>query len=340
VAPPVSILLPCRDAAPYLGEAIESMRSQTFEDFEVIAVEDGSRDATPVILAAWAGEDGRVRVVPGHGRGLVAALSTALDVARGELVARMDADDIAEPSRLEEQVRRMGRVPGLAACGTGVRYFPRDRVRDGARRYESWINSLTTHDEIARDLFIECPMAHPTLVIRRRALLDVGGYRDLGWPEDYDLVFRLWAAGHRLENLPDVLYRWRETPGRASRTDPRYHPDRFRAAKIHFLRQTLLADGREAVVWGAGPLGKRFARDLASAGTRIRAFVDLSPRKVGQEIHGAPVVAMDRVAEHVGPGPAGALAVAAVGQAGAREAIRAECGRLGLVEGRDFVAVA
>jgi glycosyltransferase involved in cell wall biosynthesis len=339
--PPLSVLLPCRDAAPYLTDAIDSVRAQTFVDFEVLAVDDGSRDQTAALLAAWARRDGRVRVLQGHGGGLVLALATALAAARGDLVARMDADDIADPTRLEKQVRRLRDDPGLAACGTGIRYFPRDRVRDGARRYEAWINSLHTYEDIQRDIFIECPIAHPTLVIRRHVLLAVGGYRDRGWPEDYDLVLRLWAAGHRMANLPEVLYRWRDAPGRASRTDPRYRPERFRQAKIHFLRATLLAGGRDAVIWGAGPLGKSFARELAAAGTTIRAFVDLSPRKIGQEIHGAPVVAMDRAAEQLcsGPGPR-PLVLAAVGQEGAREAIREECRTLGLVEGEDFVAVA
>jgi glycosyltransferase involved in cell wall biosynthesis len=338
---PLSILLPCRDAAEHLDDAVDSIRAQTFEDFEVIAIDDGSRDGTPGRLEAWAREDGRVRVLAGHGRGLVPALATALSAARGAFVARMDADDIAEPTRLEQQVRRLRHDTGLAACGTGVRYFPRDLVRDGARRYESWINALHTHDQIARDIFIECPIPHPTLMIRRNVLLGVGGYREMGWPEDYDLVLRLWAAGYSLAKLPEVLYRWRESPGRASRTDPRYRPERFRQLKIHVLRRTLLSGGRDAVIWGAGPLGKLFARDLAAAGTTIRAFVDLSPRKIGQDIHGAPVVAMERFADYLGRGPGRrALVLAAVGQEGARAAIREECRRQGLVEGEDFVAVA
>jgi glycosyltransferase involved in cell wall biosynthesis len=338
---PLSILLPCRDTAAYLPEAIASIRAQTFSDFEVIAVDDGSRDDTPAHLAAWAGCDPRVRVLQGEGRGLVPALAAALAAAGGDLVARMDADDIAAPDRLEHQVRLMRDDPDLAACGTGVRYFPRDRVRAGARRYEAWLNSLQTHEQIQRDIFIECPIPHPTLVARRDVLEAVGGYRDMGWPEDYDLVLRLWAGGHRLANLPQVLYSWRESEGRASRTDLRYSPGRFRDVKIHFLRETLLVGDRDVVIWGAGPVGKSFARGLASAGTRIRAFIDLSPRKIGQEIHGAPVVNLGGASAYAAPSPSGRpLFLAAVGQEGARTAIRRECRRLGLVEGRDFVAVA
>jgi glycosyltransferase involved in cell wall biosynthesis len=338
---PLSILFPCRDAAEHLPAAMESIRAQSYDDFEVVAVDDGSTDETFGLLFTWAQRDGRVRVLQGHGRGLVPALATALAAARGELVARMDADDIAEPARLQKQVELLQGDPGIAACGTGVRYFPEADVRDGARRYEAWINALATPEEIGRDIFIECPIPHPTLVMRRHVLLGVGGYRDMGWPEDYDLVLRLWAAGYRMAKVPDILYHWRERPDRASRTDPRYAPDRFRQVKVHFLKRTLLAGGREAVIWGAGPLGKTFARELADAGVPIAAFVDLDPRKIGQEIHGAPVIAPADAGDFAGPASSRqALVLAAVGQDGAREEIREACRDLGMVEGEDFVAVA
>lgn len=367
----VSILMPCRDAARYLHTAIASIRAQTFPDFEVVAVDDGSIDATSRMLREWAGRDDRVRVIQGHGRGLVAALASGVAAAGAPLVARMDADDAADPERIERQVALMDADPRLAACGTGIAYFPPDRVQAGARRYEAWINGLVTHQDIARDIFVECPIPHPTLMIRRHVLSAVGGYREMGWPEDYDLVLRLWAAGYRMAKLPDVLLHWRESPDRASRVDPRYDDDEFRRIKIYFLQRTLLAGGRPAIVAGAGPIGKAFARDLKFAGTRIAAFLDLAPTKVGQEIHGAPVLAYDELPgflrEYRDPAlflaaiagsrpPAGGgvtaepelatdprnrpVVLAAVGQEGARGEIRATLRRQGLVELEDFVAVA
>ena len=361
--PRVSVLLPCRDAARHLSAAIASVRAQTFTDYEVVAVDDGSRDDTLDRLHDWAGQDPRVRVLATPRRGLVPALATGLAAVRGELVARMDADDVALPARLEAQVALLDDDPSIAACGTGVEYFPADRVRAGARRYQAWVNGLVRPEEIARDIFVECPIPHPTLVIRRNVLVGIGGYRELGWPEDYDLVLRLWAAGYRMAKVPEILYRWREGDDRASRSDPRYDPARFRRLKVHFLRRTLLAAGRAAVVWGAGPVGKAFARELAAAGTPIAAFVDLDPKKIGQEIHGAPVLAPGELERFLsgdthgdddaaaGDDPArrppGAsrpglrpLVLAAVGQAGARAEIRAECRRQGLEESEDFIAIA
>jgi GT2 family glycosyltransferase len=363
--PRVSVLLPCRDAAAHLPDAIASLAAQTFSDFEVLAVDDGSTDDTPRLLHDWSARDRTVRVLSSGGAGLVAALDLAAGHARGRVLARMDADDIAHPLRFELQLRLMDADPGLAGCGTRVRYFPRDLVRDGARRYERWVNSLVDAEDIARDVFVECPIPHPTLMVLRDAFEAVGGYRDTGWPEDHDLVLALWAAGCRLGKAPEVLLEWRERPDRASRTDPRYSPDAFRRCRVHWLTRTVLradwpetwrrgggaaalerprrepvpqrasARLRPVVVWGAGPVGKGLSLELQRQGADVAAFVDLDPRKIGQRIHGAPVIAPGDIGRH-----AGAFAVAAVGDAAARGQIRAALAEAGWVEMRDFCAVA
>ncbi len=356
--PLVSVLLPVRNGGAWLDDAIASILGQTLEDLELIVVDDGSTDDTPARLAAWVARDARVRPYdgapgesapgPAHdpggprtasgrppSRGIVAALERGRAAARGRYLARMDADDVAEPTRLERQHALLRSDPSLAGCGCGVRYFPDDVVRDGARRYEAWLNANTTSEQVEAALFVECPLAHPTFFLRADAVDAVGGYRDRGWPEDYDLVLRLWRAGRRLGNVPEVLHRWRERPDRLSRTHPAYAPDAFLACKVHHLRRSLLAGGREAVLWGAGPVGKAFSRALRAAGTDVAAFVDLDPRKIGQDIHGAPVLDTESALALRGP-----LHLAAVGQEGARDRIRALLVGGGHRPGADFVAVA
>lgn len=333
--PVVSILLPVRDESAHLDEAMTSLASQTFGDFEVIGVDDGSTDGTTDLLDEWTRRDSRVRVVRQAPAGIVAALERARTVALGRYVARMDADDVAAPERLERQLELMDRETDLAGCGCGVRYFPRSVLRDGARRYERWINSLVEPDDIAASVFVECPLAHPTFFLRAGVLESVGGYRECGWPEDYDLVLRLWAGGERLGKVQDVLHHWRERPERLSRTDPRYAAAAFLDCKVHHLRATLLRAGRGVVVWGAGPLGKRLARALLAAGTPVVAFVELDPRKIGQEIHGAPVLDAGAGVEVRGP-----LHLAAVGQAGARSRITSLLTAHGHRPTIDFTAVA
>ncbi len=331
--PRVSVLLPCRDAAATLGEALSSLRAQTYRDFEVVAVDDGSVDETPHLLREWASRDDRIRITSTKPSGIVAALRTSAESARGKLLARMDADDVALPERLERQVALLDGQAALAACGTGVRYIPDHLVRDGARRYEQWINGVVEPREIERDLFVECPIPHPTLMVRGDALERVGGYRDMGWPEDYDFVLRLWEAGLRMGKVADVLLEWRERPDRLSRTDPRYSEDAFRRCKVHYLSARIA--GRPVVVWGAGPVGKAFARALQEEGHEVAAFVELDPRKIGQEIHGAPVIAPSAIGEY-----RSAYVLAAVGSADARAEIRAALSEAGFNEPEQCCAVA
>lgn len=341
--PLVSVLLPVRDGAAHLPEAIASLGAQTFTDFEVLAVDDGSGDETPDVLAEWSARDSRVRVLRQPSSGIVAALERARGEARAPWLARMDADDVCEPGRLAAQLARMEREPSLVACGTGVRYFPRREVRDGARRYEKWLNSAVTPDDIAREIFVECPLAHPTFFLRADAVAQVGGYRERGWAEDYDLLLRLWAAGGRLAQVTEPLLRWREGPDRLSRTDPRYGPDAFLACKVHHLGRTLLVGRAGVVVWGAGPVGKAAARALAAAGHALCGFVELDPRKIGQQIHGAPVLGVEEALSKYGPGEGSGgapLHLAAVGQPGARDRIRGTLEGAGLRELEDFVAIA
>lgn len=333
MTPAVSVLLPARDAAGTLGLALESIRRQTLRELEILLVDDGSTDGTRAVARRHAASDGRIRVLEGGGRGIVAALELARKEARAPLLARMDADDVALPGRLAEQAAILASSPRAGICGTGVRYVPAASVRGGARRYERWLNGLRTPEALDRDRFVECPLAHPTWMLRAGAAEAAGGYRDPGWPEDWDLLLRVTRAGWGLTTVPAVRLLWREGGDRLSRRDPRYSAAAFLRCRVHHLRSWWKSD--QVVVWGAGPTGKAFSRAWRAAGGAVRAFVDLDPRKLGQEIHGAPVVPPGGLSKLRGvPG------VAAVGRAGARDDVRAGFSSQGWVEGRDFVAVA
>ena len=332
-SPQVSILMPVRNEEEFLPAALDSLFRQTLEEWELIVVDDGSTDATPRILAEAARRDSRVRLCNSPGTGLPDALNFGLAQCRTDLVARMDGDDICHPRRLERQLNLMLQSPefGLVACG--FRNFPRAALGRGMADYEKWQNGLTTHGAVMRDLFVESPFVHPSVMFRRREVEEVGGYRAMGWAEDYDLWLRLAAAGTRFARLPEILFFWRERPGRATRTMADYAAAAFRACKVHHLRRGFLADSREVVLAGAGLEGRAWRRALAAEGIRVGLWVDVDPRKIGRELHGSPVV---------GPGgarPDGRRLLITVGTRGAREGVRRWALESGFVEGADFICV-
>ncbi|NNM04099.1 MAG: glycosyltransferase [Gemmatimonadetes bacterium] len=333
--PLISVLFPVRNGEAVARKALDSIVRQTFADFEVVAVDDGSTDRTMEVLQSLAAEDPRVRVFNTEPKGIVAALELARSQARGRYLARMDADDGAFANRFQMQLDVMRSDRRIVLCGGGVAYFPREKVRDGALRYESWINGLVSHEDLVRDLFVECPIPHPSFMMRADVLDLLGGYRAMGWPEDYDLVLRMWEGGGRFEKVPDVLIRWRESEDRLSRTHEDYSPAAFRRCKVHFLLRTLLRGGQRVVVWGAGPVGKAFARELSAQGGILAAFVDLDPRKVGQRVQGVRVLTPEQALSLKG-----VFSVSAVAKGNGREEIRRALTEAGRIEMEEFVAVA
>lgn len=291
-APPVSVLLPVRDAVATIEVALTSVRAQTDPDFELLVVDDGSSDGTAERLRAAAHADARIRVLRGATSGepgdLVRALELGRAQARGEMILRMDADDLAHPRRLELCRAALEADPDLAVVGCLVRSFPEVALQGGRRRYDDWLNGLRRHDDMARERFVESPLAHPSVLFRARAVEAVGGYRRFDGPEDYDLWLRLFAAGARFAKVDRVLHFWREDPARLSRRDARYGSAGFARARARALGQEL--GSRPAAIVGAGTAGRRLARALLAEGVRVTRFLDLDPRKAGRAPHGVPVV--------------------------------------------------
>lgn len=332
--PRFSFVVPFRDAGATLGASLASIQASRGPSWEAVLIDDGSGDEGPAIAAGFAARDPRFRLVRRPPRGLVSALNLGLAAARAPWIARLDADDLTEPGRLIAQAAVMEAEPEARLIGGGVRFFPEDEVAGGLRRYAAWLNSLTGPAELRRDLFVESPIAHPAALFHRLTALRLGAYRDGPFPEDYDLWLRFWEAGYGMASAPQRVLSWRHHSGRLTFLDPRYSPDAFRRLKAEVLARTLLAGQSEIAIAGAGRDGKRWSRCLAGFGLSVRFWLDLDPRKLGQRIHGAPVLPYRAVPENP------PLILAAVGVAGARAIIRATLDGLGLIEERDYICVA
>jgi GT2 family glycosyltransferase len=332
--PLVSVLLPARDAAPTIEAALASLRRQTLTDWECVVVDDASRDDTARRVEALAARDPRFRLVRGEAQGIAGALTAGLARCRGRYVARMDADDLMRRERLRRQVAALEADPSLAAVGARVRIFPRAGMRDGLRAYERWLNALDTPERVRADAFVENPIVHPTLCARRDVLTR-HGWRACGWPEDYDLVLRLLAGGLRLAVVPARLLAWRDHAGRLTRTHGDYTLERITACKAHHLAQGLLAAPGRYVLWGHGATGRTLRRALAALGKMPSHIVELHPGRLGQTIHGAPVVPPEALRDLPG-----VPIVASVAGLEPRTRIRAYLDHLGRRETLDYVCAA
>ena len=327
------MLLPTRDNADTLRDAAEGILAERDVAMELIVVDDGSTDGTPAVVRALA-LDPRVVALRTAGLGIVGALNLALSHARGTLVARMDGDDRSLPGRLRAQRDHLAVNPDHDLVATCVEAAPAEAVGEGMRRYVAWQNALRTPEDHHREMFVESPVCHPSVMLRRAVFDRVGPYREVPWPEDYDLWLRMDAAGMRLAKLPETYLSWRHRAGRLTFTHPRYQRACITAAKGAFLAARVRAMGRALAVWGAGPTGRRLARAMEPAGVRAALFVDIDPAKVGRVARGAPVRSPDalRRDQHA--------VVVAVGAEGARALIRAALRARGFVEGTDFVVAA
>jgi len=331
----VSVVLPVFNASAYIGAAIHSILDQTFAAFELIVVDDGSSDGSPEIIERIASSDRRIVTLTREHAGLVAALQKGVAVSRGRYIARMDADDISLPRRLEAQVELLDANPAVDVASCRVEFCSAVPFGTGTERYARWVNSLVSPEDIARDIFVESPIPHPSVMMRAEALERAGGYQDHGWPEDYDLWLRMHLSGSRFAKVPETLLRWSVRDDSLCRTDKRYSIEKFRACKLHYLSRSHLKDRYEVLVWGAGRVGKPWVRTLKQAGFDVPCIVDVDPRKTGKTIHGAKVISPDEV-----PSAGTYVLLVAVGAPGARELIREDLGRKGYRETADFVCVA
>jgi glycosyltransferase involved in cell wall biosynthesis len=203
VPPAVSVLIPVRNGESYLDFALRSLAGQTFGNFEIILIDNGSTDGTAAIIRHWQRSEPRVRAYSWPDLFLGECLRRGAELAAAPLLARLDADDVAHPERLARQVAAMEQWPGLAVLGTGA-----DLI-DGRGRKVGTIRNPIGHGALQAALRVRCPFIHSSIMMRTAAYRRAGGYRPgLHMSEDYDLWCRMAEAG-QMSNLPNTLTSYR-----------------------------------------------------------------------------------------------------------------------------------
>lgn len=334
MSPRISIVMPFRNAAATLPEALASVLAQEFGDWELLVVDDHSTDRSAEVVRALAGGDARVRLLSNEGPpGVVGASVTAGRAAAGEWLARMDADDVSHPQRLSRQWAMAQSRPELDVIGCGVEIL--SPLGDGMVRHVDWVNARMEPQEIAHARFIENPMVHPSSLMRKTAVEAAGGYLEVPWAEDHDLFLRMLERGSVFGKVPETLLQWRDSPGRLTRSDPRYGDACRHRMRAHFLSRMAAVKERGVAIAGAGPIGKTLAQELQARGVTVCGFFDVHPRRIGETIHGAEVAGLDQFGRRWRE----AVLLSAVGVPGGREEVAELAGKAGYVEGSDFWAV-
>ncbi len=287
--PLVSVILPVRNAEQTLGRAIQSCLAQTLSRIEVIVVLNGCFDGSEKIAEGFAKQDPRVKILFSKAQGGVAhAANQGLAHAKSGVIARMDADDVSLPTRLEKQYVTLKADPSLDLVTTQVRLM--NSQGKGMERYVEWVNQQKSVADFRGMRFVESPVIQPSAMMRKTSLEQVGSYReDLAWAEDHDLWLRMLARSGRFQQVPEELFHWYDGPSRLTRTHSDYEQNAIWRMKAFYLSEELKRQGKTAVIAGAGPQGKRLALELLALKIEIEAFLEVDPRKIGKTIHGIPV---------------------------------------------------
>ncbi len=333
----VSIIIPACNVDKFFFQCAESISNQNYNDFEAIVVNDGSTDGTSGILKSIEKRDSRFKIFCFEKRkGIVHALNYALSVSSGDYIARMDADDIMHMDRILMQAEFLDKNPKVDVVSCLVQKFSSSgRVGNGFKIYEEWINSLVHHNDIVRDIFVESPLVHPSIMMRRSVIQEAGGYKDNGWAEDYDLWLRLYLAGKRFEKINKILLYWRDDPGRLSRESQIYSQMNFYKCKTHYLLNSFLKSTKNVVVWGAKRTSRKYSDLLLQSGMDILYYIDVDIKKIGNRINGIKVISPDD--RHLF---SDVPVLSYVSTLGARDKIRARLISIGRKESSDFFMMA
>jgi glycosyltransferase involved in cell wall biosynthesis len=275
----ISVILPFRNAEETLEAAVESILKQTMTEFELILINDHSSDSSKKIAQSI--PDERIILLDNKKTGLVEALNLALNQARGNYIARMDADDYSHPKRFAVQLEHLKALPEnfVSSCQVNyISHFPKDSNTSGYQYYVNWLNALTSAEDHYVNRFVDAPIAHPTLFCRKETFDKYGLYANNGYPEDFELWLRWMDQGVHFEKVSYPLYDWHDYPERISRNHPSYASAKFEAIKAKYFGRWFGKKSKELWVIGYGRDVFQRSALLLKHNLRIKGYVDIKAR--------------------------------------------------------------
>lgn len=331
--PAVSVILPVYNGAEFLQTCLKSILNQKLENFELIIVNDGSTDETEIIANKLALSDSRIRIISIPHTGVANAFNSGIENASANYIARMDADDIMHPERLQKQKVFLDHHSDIGVVSSLVKFGGDRNAKQGYALHVDWINTLITHEDIFLNRFVESPVCNPSVIFRKSLIAKHGAARHGNFPEDYEMWLRWMQGGVRFAKVKEELHVWNDPPQRITRNDDRYSNDAFERAKLPYLIEDIrkFQSGREIYVCGAGRVTRQRSDLLLAAGIQISGYIDVDPSKVGKTYNTIPVYGIEHISN-----PQQQFILSTVGNRGARESIRQMLLDRTFTEGRDF----
>lgn len=272
----VSIIMPVKFYNPFFEKSLASTFSLMYDGAELILVDDSADMQAKELMRQFSDQKDQVRLINAKGNGIVNALLTALKIAEGEYIARMDADDISINDRFRKQMQFLDKNPKIGLVSSLVEYHGDSMANPGFARFVDWLNSLDSHDKMYIKRYAEAVVAHPSVMFRK-SLLELGTYRtsdDKGQsvPEDFDLWLRWLNQGVQFAKIDEILLKWTDLPNRLSRVDKAYAKRAFwNSAAENFQIDPITP------YWICGygrPVEKRI-RGLIERGFKISGYIAL-----------------------------------------------------------------
>lgn len=274
-----------KDTAIYLPECLDSILAQTYQNWELIAVNDHSSDASPEILVQYAELDERIKVFHSDQPRLIPTLQVGYAQAKGMLINRMDSDDRMPADKLETLVNKwMSYGKGTIIAGGTEHFVDEGEVGGGFIRYEEWLNEVAKNGSHYEQIYKECVIPSHCWIIHKEDFDAVGAFDPIVYPEDYDLCFRFYRHGLNVIGIDKVLHFWRDRSNRISRTWEEYEDNRYFELKLRYFYEIDRDKSRPLVLWGAGKNGKDLARLILDYEDEIIWVCD-NERKIGKDIY-------------------------------------------------------
>ncbi|MCF6308579.1 MAG: glycosyltransferase [Flavobacteriaceae bacterium] len=280
----ISIIMPVKDTERFIVECLESIENQSENNWELIAVNDGSSDNSLSILKEFSRKDGRILVFNNTGNGIIDALRLAYSKSKGDFITRMDSDDIMSLDKLKvmkTNLLKSGR--GHISLGLVI-YFSETELGLGFKNYENWLNELISKGTNFEGIYKECVIPSPCWMVFREDLENCEAFRPNDYPEDYDLAFRFYSFGLKPIPCNKVLHYWRDYLTRTSRTHIHYADNTFLEIKARYFLNLEYDSSKNLIVWGAGDKGKKIAKILIEKGIEFFWICD-NPKKIGKHIY-------------------------------------------------------